>query len=66
MRTPLIAQVHGYALAGGCGLAVGCDVVVASEDAVFGLPEILSACFRSSSWRPSCARRVGSEACSWC
>jgi enoyl-CoA hydratase/carnithine racemase len=40
MRTPLIAQVHGYALAGGCGLAVGCDVVVASEDAVFGLPEI--------------------------
>jgi enoyl-CoA hydratase len=40
MRTPLIAQVHGYALAGGCGLAVGCDVVVASDDAVFGLPEI--------------------------
>ncbi len=40
MRTPVIAQVHGYALAGGCGLAVGCDLVVASEDAVFGLPEI--------------------------
>lgn len=40
MRTPLIAQVHGFALAGGCGLAVGCDVVVASDDAVFGLPEI--------------------------
>lgn len=40
MRTPIIAQVHGYALAGGCGLAVGCDLVVASDDAVFGLPEI--------------------------
>ena len=40
MRTPLIAQVHGFALAGGCGLAVGCDVVIAADDAVFGLPEI--------------------------
>lgn len=40
MRTPVIAQVHGYALAGGCGLAAGCDLVVASEDARFGLPEI--------------------------
>ena len=40
MRTPVIAQVHGYALAGGCGLAAGSDIVVAAEDAVFGLPEI--------------------------
>ena len=40
MRTPLVAQVHGYALAGGCGLAAACDIVVASDDAVFGLPEI--------------------------
>jgi enoyl-CoA hydratase/carnithine racemase len=40
MRTPVIAQVHGYALAGGCGLAVGCDLVIASDDATFGLPEI--------------------------
>ena len=40
MRTPVIAQVHGFALAGGCGLAVGCDLVIASDDAVFGLPEI--------------------------
>ena len=41
MRTPVIAQVHGFALAGGCGLAAGCDLVIASEDAVFGLPEVL-------------------------
>jgi enoyl-CoA hydratase len=40
MRTPLIAKVHGYALAGGCGLAAGADIVVSSDDAVFGLPEI--------------------------
>jgi len=40
MRTPVIARVQGYALAGGCGLAAACDVVIASEDAVFGLPEI--------------------------
>lgn len=40
MRTPVIAQVHGYALAGGCGLAAGADIVIAADDAVFGLPEI--------------------------
>src|SRR6185295_15637793 len=40
MRTPVIAQVHGYALAGGCGLAAGCDLVIASDDAVLGLPEV--------------------------
>ncbi|MGH7390270.1 MAG: enoyl-CoA hydratase/isomerase family protein [Candidatus Rokuibacteriota bacterium] len=40
MKTPVIAQVHGFALAGGCGLAVGCDLPIASDDAVFGLPEI--------------------------
>ena len=40
MRTPVIARVHGYALAGGCGLATACDLVIASEDARFGLPEI--------------------------
>ncbi len=41
----VIAQVDGYALAGGCGLAISCDMVVASETAVFGLPEIQRALF---------------------
>lgn len=37
---PVIAKVHGYAMAGGCGLAAACDLVIASDDAKFGLPEI--------------------------
>lgn len=37
---PTVARVRGYALAGGFGLAVACDVVVAADDAVFGAPEI--------------------------
>ncbi len=37
---PIIARVRGYALAGGCGLALACDFVIAAEDAVFGTPEI--------------------------
>ena len=37
---PVIARVPGFALAGGCGLAVAADFTIASESAVFGLPEI--------------------------
>ncbi|HEX6989156.1 MAG TPA: enoyl-CoA hydratase-related protein [Bacillota bacterium] len=37
---PIVAMVHGYALAGGCGLAAACDLVYAAEDAVFGVPEL--------------------------
>ncbi|MFC5744885.1 crotonase/enoyl-CoA hydratase family protein [Actinomadura rugatobispora] len=36
---PLIAAIEGYALAGGCEIALSCDMVVASRDAQFGLPE---------------------------
>ena len=37
---PTIARVRGFALAGGFGLAMACDLVVAADDAVFGTPEV--------------------------
>jgi len=37
---PIVAVVRGRALAGGCGLATGCDLVLAAESAQFGYPEV--------------------------
>jgi len=37
---PVVAVVHGRALAGGCGLATACDLVLATESAQFGYPEV--------------------------
>jgi enoyl-CoA hydratase/carnithine racemase len=39
-RKPIIAEVQGHCLAGGCDLMMMCDLAVASDDAVFGQPEI--------------------------
>lgn len=40
VKIPVIAAVHGRALAGGCGLATACDLVIAAETARFGYPEV--------------------------
>jgi methylglutaconyl-CoA hydratase len=40
IKIPVIASVHGRALAGGCGLATACDIVLAAKSARFGYPEV--------------------------
>src|SRR5204862_1870144 len=54
---PVIASVHGYCIAGGTELTLACDLIIASEDAQFGLTEInvgvvpgAGACVRLPRW----------------
>lgn len=59
---PVITRVQGYALAGGCGLAVAGDLTVAGKSAVFGLPEIglglLPMVVSAPIWRATGSRKV--------
>lgn len=59
MRTPTVAAIHGYALGGGMELALACDLRVADETAVFGLPEVQRGFFPGGGACVLLARAVG-------
>ncbi len=56
---PVIAAVHGFALGGGCELALSCDVIIADETAVFGLPETTVGLVPGCGGTQLLARRAG-------
>ena len=56
---PIIAAVEGYALAGGCELALSTDFIIASETAVFGLSEILRGILPGGGGLQNLARAIG-------